>query len=154
MRFVERASATGGADPLLTCRLAEVLLHRGRCEEALACARSGFLDAADDPALLQICAWVFSNCDSHDEAAAAYGRLIELCPDWIDGHRHLSGALAAAGRIEEAIAAAMTAADLQPDNPEFALNAAVLLADRRVSRKRPTGRCERLAVAQGKLGGS
>jgi capsular polysaccharide transport system permease protein len=131
LRYVERHSASGRLDPLLDCKLAEALLHRGRREDALVCVRRGFPEAAGDPALLRICAWVFSNCDSHDEAAAAYGRLIELCPDWIDGHRHLSGALAAAGHIDEAIAPAMTAAALMPDNPEFALHVAALLSDRR-----------------------
>ena len=33
------------------------------------------------------------------------------------GHRHLSGALAAAGRIDEAIVPAMTAAVLAPGQP-------------------------------------
>ena len=50
---------------------------------------------------------LLSNCDSHDEAAAAYGQLVELYPDWIDGHRHLSGALAAAGQVDEAIVSAI-----------------------------------------------
>jgi ABC-type polysaccharide/polyol phosphate export permease/tetratricopeptide (TPR) repeat protein len=130
LRHVERASATGQADPLLTCKLAEALLHQGRRDDALACARSGFPACGDNPALLRICAWVFSNCDCHGEAAAAYRRLIERCPDWSDGHRHLSAALAEAGRADEAIAAAMTAVALQPDNPEFALHMAGLLADR------------------------
>lgn len=129
MRHVERAAAAGQTDPLPTCGLAEVLLHQGRRDDALACARRGFPAAGDDPALLHICAWVFSNCDSHAEAAEAYRRLIALRPDWIDGHRHLSGALAGAGRNDEAIAAATTAAALKPDDPEFALNAAVLLAE-------------------------
>jgi capsular polysaccharide transport system permease protein len=111
--------------------LAEALLHQGRCEDALFWARRGFPAVGDDPALLRICAWVFSNCDRNGEAAAAYRRLIDLCPDWIEGHRHLSGALAAAGRLEEAIAPAMAAAGLAPDNPEFALHVAALLSERR-----------------------
>jgi ABC-type polysaccharide/polyol phosphate export permease/Flp pilus assembly protein TadD len=130
LRYVERQFATGRPDPLLNCKLAEALLHRGRREDALDCVRRGFADAAGDPALLRICAWVFSNCDTHGEAATAYRRLIDLCPDWIEGHRHLSGALAAAGRIDEAIAPAMTAATLAPGNPEFTLHVAALLADR------------------------
>ncbi len=77
--------------------------------------------------MLRICAWVFSNDACHDEAAAAYARLIELSPDWIDGHRHLSGALAAAGRIDEAIGQAEAACDGAPDNPEFARHAGSLL---------------------------
>ena len=74
--------------------------------------------------------WVFSNCGSYGEAADAYRRLVELSPDWIEGHRHLSGALAAAERVDEAIASATTAAILAPDNPGFALHAAALLSDR------------------------
>ena len=130
MRYLEHQSAAGRPDPLLNCKLAEALLHRRRCEDALACARRGFLEVGSDPALLGICAWVFSNCGSYGEAADAYRRLVELSPDWIEGHRHLSGALAAAGRVDEAIASATTAAILAPDNPEFALHAAALLSDR------------------------
>jgi Flp pilus assembly protein TadD len=129
LRFVELHGTR--LDPLLNCKLAEALLHEGRQAEALAAARRGFPETGDDPALLRICAWVFSNCGDHDEAATTYGRLVELCPDWIDGHRHLSGALAAAGRVDEAIAPAITAAALATDNPEFALHLAALLADRR-----------------------
>ena len=130
LRYLEHQSAAGRPDPLLNCKLAEALLHRRRCEDALACARRGFLEVGSDPALLGICAWVFSNCGSYGEAADAYRRLVELSPDWIEGHRHLSGALAAAERVDEAIASATTAAILAPDNPEFALHAAALLSDR------------------------
>src|SRR3954451_12483822 len=130
LRYLEHQSAAGRPHPLLNCKLAEALLHRRRCEDALACARRGFLEVGSDPALLGICAWVFSNCGSHGEAADAYRRLVELSPDWIGGPRHLSGALAAAGRVDGAIASATTAALLTPDNPEFALHAAALLSDR------------------------
>ena len=149
LRYIERVSAAGRADPLPTCKLAEALLHQGRRAEALACAHRAFPAAGEDPALLHICAWVFSNCDSPGEAAAAYRRLIELCPDWIDGHRHLSGALAAAGRADEAIAAAMTAAALRPDNPEFALHAAALLAERRRIEEAADWAMRAVAVAPG-----
>src|SRR4051812_96647 len=79
----EGHAATERSDPALSCKLAEALLHEGRRDEALAYAQSGFRVCGDDPALLHVCAWVFSNCDSHGEAAAAYRRLVELCPDWI-----------------------------------------------------------------------
>src|ERR1044071_4635352 len=130
LRYLDLQSEAGRSDPLLNCKLAEALLHRKRCEEALACTRRGFPEVGSDPALLRICAWVFSNCDSYGEAADAYRRLVELSPDWIEGHRHLSGVLAAAGQIDEAIASAMSAAMLAPDNPEFALHVAALLSDR------------------------
>ena len=60
LRYLEHQSAAGRPDPLLNCKLAEALLHRRRCEDALACARRGFLEVGSDPALLGICAWVFS----------------------------------------------------------------------------------------------
>lgn len=114
------------------CRLAEALLHRGRRTDAVECCRKAFPLVADDPAMLRICAWVFSNSECHEEAGAAYRRLLELCPDWIEGHRHLSGALAASGNLGEAIAHAEVAHERVPGNGEFALHAASLLlaADR------------------------
>jgi ABC-type polysaccharide/polyol phosphate export permease/Flp pilus assembly protein TadD len=81
--------------------------------------------------MLRICAWVFSNCACHDDAAAAYRALLKLCPDWIDGHRHASGSLAAIGHLDEAIAHAVQASDLAPQNPEFALHAGSLLGTAR-----------------------
>ena len=131
LHYLEHNAALGKPDATLNCRLAEVSLHQGRREDALKCVRRAFPVAEDDPALLRICAWVFSKSDCHGEAAAAYQRLVELCPDWIEGHRHLSGSLAAAGRMHEAIAHATTAAELAPENPEFALHAAALLATER-----------------------
>jgi ABC-type polysaccharide/polyol phosphate export permease/Tfp pilus assembly protein PilF len=109
------------------CRLAEMLLHQGRAEEAAECCRRAWPQIGDDASLLRICAWVFSNAACHDEAAAAYRRLLAVCPEWADGHRHLSAALAAAGHAQAAIAPAMTASDQAPDEPEFALHAAQLL---------------------------
>jgi hypothetical protein len=61
LRYFERRGATARSDPLLNCKLAEALLHDGRPREALACVRRGFPEAGDDPALLRICAWVFSD---------------------------------------------------------------------------------------------
>ena len=81
--------------------------------------------------MLRICAWVFSNCRCHDEAIAAYRRLIELCPEGIEFHRHASGSLAAIGRIDEAIADGEKASDLALQNPEFALHVGVLLLNAR-----------------------
>lgn len=77
--------------------------------------------------MLRICAWVFSNCRCHDEAASTYRRLIELCPDRVEFYRHASGSLAAISRIDEAIADGATASDLAPHNPEFALHIGTLL---------------------------
>jgi hypothetical protein len=51
--------AIGRPDPALNCKLAEALLHEGRCEDALVWVRRGFPAVGDDPALLRICAWVF-----------------------------------------------------------------------------------------------
>jgi tetratricopeptide (TPR) repeat protein len=115
---------------MLNCRLAEALLHDGRHDDAVECVRRALPTAVDDVPLLHICAWVLSNSDCHDEAAAAYARLIELRPDWIEGYRHASGSLAASGRIDAAIAYAVTASNLAPGHAEFALHAASLLVDR------------------------
>jgi ABC-type polysaccharide/polyol phosphate export permease/thioredoxin-like negative regulator of GroEL len=127
-----REEARGGSpDAALNCRLAEALLHGGRCEEAVECCRRAWPFVCDDPSLLQICGWVFSNGACHGEAAAAYRRLVELRPEWIAGHRHLSGALAAAGLGDEAIAYARAASALAPNDAEFALHAATLLTSAR-----------------------
>lgn len=132
LTFLRREDSDRTADPGLNCRLAEALFHRGRREEALECTRRAVPGAGDDAAILGLCAWVFSNCECHAEAAAAYHRLIELLPDAIEMHRHASGALAAIGRLDEAVAAAKKASDLDPQDPEFALHAgSLLLASRR-----------------------
>ena len=60
LRYLDRQSAASRPDPLFNCKLAEALLHQRRYEEALACARRGFPEVGSDPALLHICAWVFS----------------------------------------------------------------------------------------------
>lgn len=109
------------------CRLAEVLFHCGRREEALECGRRAF-DLTGAPAhILDFCAWLFSNCAEYREAAEAYRRLLNRRPDWVEGYRHASGALAAAGLFEDAIAYAVRACDLAPDNADFAIHAAELL---------------------------
>jgi capsular polysaccharide transport system permease protein len=130
LRYLRRESAGGESSAEWNCRLAEALLHQGRRDAAVECVRRGFPAADGAAALLHICAWVFSNCECHDEALAAYARLIELCPDWTEGYRHASGSLAATGRIDEAIALATIASELAPENPEFALHAASLLLAR------------------------
>lgn len=120
-----------GADSAgLNCRLAEILYHHDRREEALECARRALAFAAgDDADTARFCAWLFSNCGCHDEAALVYERLIDLSPGWIDGHRHASGSLAASGAIEQAIPHAIAASDLAPERGEFALHAGCLLLD-------------------------
>lgn len=112
-------------------------MHQGRREEAVERCRRALPRAGGDDGDLRICAWVFSNCGCHDEAAAAYRALLDGSPDWVDGHRHLSGSLAAAGHLERAVEHAVTASDLAPHDPEFALHAGALL--------RRAGRCEEAA---------
>jgi capsular polysaccharide transport system permease protein len=102
-------------------------MQAGRPADAIECCRRALPSAQTDPTLLRVCAWVFSNCACHQDAATAYCRLLELCPDWVEGHRHASGSLAAAGRLEEAIAHAMAASDLAPQDSEFALHGGSLL---------------------------
>lgn len=65
----------------LNCRLAERLFHNGRSDEALECAWRAFTSAPDDGDTAHFCAWLFSNCGCHEEAAAAYERLIAHDPD-------------------------------------------------------------------------
>jgi ABC-type polysaccharide/polyol phosphate export permease/tetratricopeptide (TPR) repeat protein len=128
LEYLRRTDTRSGADDaLLNCRLAEALMRAERRAEALECCRRAFPGTQAAEPLLRICAWVFSNCACHEEAAAAYCRLIELCPGWVEGHRHASGSLAAAGRFDEAILHATAASDFAPANGEFALHAASLL---------------------------
>jgi tetratricopeptide (TPR) repeat protein len=124
---LRRGSDGGKAEAEANFRLAEALFHAGRRDDALECCRRALPEVANDAAMLHLGAWVFSNCACHDEAAAAYCRLLELCPDWIEGHRHASGALAASGQIDAAILHAMAASDRVPASAEFALHAGSLL---------------------------
>src|SRR5207247_8206914 len=78
----------------------------------------------------QCCAWLFSNSGCHGEAAAAYERLIALSPEWAEGYRHASGSLAALGEIDRAIALALRAVELMPDDNGMAVHAAELLLRR------------------------
>jgi capsular polysaccharide transport system permease protein len=126
-----RANSNIASDTGPNCSLAEALFHRGRRDEAVECCRRAVPGVGSDTAMLRICAWVFSNCRCHDEAIAAYRRLIELCPEGIEFHRHASGSLAAIGRIDEAIADGEKASDLARQNPEFALHVGILLRNAR-----------------------
>jgi tetratricopeptide (TPR) repeat protein len=127
LAYLKREDGNAAADAGLNCRLAEALLHQGRREEALECVGRALPWAGSDTVLLHICAWVFSNCGCHAEAASAYRHLIELCPEAIELHRHASGSLAAMGRLEEAVADGQKASNLAPQNPEFALHVGALL---------------------------
>lgn len=104
-------------------------MHAGRTDDAIECCRRLFPAASADPESLRLCAWVFSNGGAHAAAAAAYRRLIALCPEWTEGLRHLSGSLAVLRHLDEAIGYATTACERAPDRPEFALHAAALLLD-------------------------
>jgi len=115
-----------GADAAEHCRLSERLFHQGRRDEALACARIAFVADPDGERTADFCAWVFSNCGVHDEAAAAYARLLARWPEWAAGHRHISGSLAMAGRLDRAVVHAARASDLDPGVCEFAFHAGVL----------------------------
>jgi capsular polysaccharide transport system permease protein len=123
-----RSCDSGGSAPaMLNCRAAEALFHNSRLGEALECGRRAFALAPDHPETAHFCAWLFSNCGCHAEAATAYERLLERSPDWADGHRHLSGSLAAIGDIEGAVAHGMRTVELMPDDNGAAIHAAELL---------------------------
>ena len=107
--------------------MSEVLFHKGSRGVALECARSAFDLQPEKEEIANLCAWVFSNCGAHGEAAAAYEQLLAARPDWAAGHRHASGSFAAAGQIERAISHGTKASDLDPTSLEFAFHAACLL---------------------------
>jgi ABC-type polysaccharide/polyol phosphate export permease/tetratricopeptide (TPR) repeat protein len=113
----------------LVCRLGQHLFHNGRQDDAVECGRRAFAAAANDNAVAHFCAWLFSNTGCNAEAASAYERLLADRPDWIEGYRHASGALAAIGEDERAIAFAIQASGLAPDNVDFAYHAGCLLLD-------------------------
>lgn len=128
--LLRRDDDPGADGAALNCRLAEILVHRGRREDALECGRRALAFAAgDDADTARFCAWLFSNCDCHDEAALVYERLIDLAPDWVEGYRHASGSLAASGALDRALPHAVRASDLAPGRAEFALHAGCLLID-------------------------
>src|SRR5215813_6569520 len=111
----------------LYCRLSEALYHRQCFDEAIECAGSAFDSEPDSDDVANLCAWVFSNCGRHEEAAAAYERLLLRRPQWADGHRHASGSFAAAGRLDRAIIHGRRASDLAPNSFEFAFHVGCLL---------------------------
>ena len=107
-------------------RLSEALMHRGWREHAAECARVAFELQPEQEEIADLCAWVFSNSGRHEDAAAAYERLLEMRPRWAEGHRHASGSLAAAGQLDRAILHASRASELDPHSFEFAVHAAGL----------------------------
>ena len=109
------------------CRLSEALMHRGRSEDAVACARLAFASSPEKEEIANTCAWVFSNCGQHADAAATYESLLKIRPRWVEGHRHASGSFAAAGQIERAILHAKAASDGDPNSFEFTFHAGCLL---------------------------
>jgi capsular polysaccharide transport system permease protein len=112
---------------MLYCRLGEALFYRGQPAAAVDCARAAFALQPEDPSTADFCAWLFSNCRCYGEAAAAYERLLECRPQWAAGHRHASGARAAAGQLDRAIAHGLRACESEPSSFEFAMNAGCLL---------------------------
>jgi capsular polysaccharide transport system permease protein len=110
------------------CRLSEAFYYRGQHEDALDCARAAFELGSGEEAVADFCAWLFSNCGCHREAAAAYERLIQDRPGWAAGHRHASGSFAAAGDIDRAVQHAARASEIEPGSLEFAVHAGGLLA--------------------------
>jgi capsular polysaccharide transport system permease protein len=127
----ESAAGETGAAPAdraaSCCGRAEALFHAGRRDEALALARLAYELRPDDQETVRFCAWLFSNCQDHAAAGAAYERLLALRPEWIAGHRHASGSFAVAGERERAILHARSASDRDPSAFEFAFHAGCLL---------------------------
>src|SRR5271169_6481227 len=122
-----RADVTDHERAWLYCQLSEALYHNGIHDNAVECARIAFDLQPEKEEIANLCAWVFSNCGRHEEAAAAYERLLVIRSQWAAGHRHASGSFAAAGRLDRAISHGMKASDLDPYSFEFAFHAACLL---------------------------
>ena len=112
----------------LYCRLSEAFYYGDRREEAIDCARAAFALQPQQPRVADFCAWLFSNCERHQEAAAAYRRLLDSRPGWAEGHRHASGSFAVAGEADRAIFHASQACEIEPGSFEFAVHAGGLLA--------------------------
>jgi ABC-type polysaccharide/polyol phosphate export permease/Flp pilus assembly protein TadD len=125
--YIARCNIPQDDVPLFYSRLSEALLHKGQRQEAIECARIAFDLRPESEGVANLCAWVFSNCDQHEAAAAAYERLLEIRPQWAEGHRHASGSFAVAGQTDRAIFHGMKASDLEPNSLEFALHAGGLL---------------------------
>jgi capsular polysaccharide transport system permease protein len=113
--------------PQFYCRLTEALFHKGCREQAVECARIAFDLLPKREETANLCAWVFSNCGRHEEAASAYERLLEFRPQWAEGHRHASGSFAVVGRMDRAIFHGKSASEINPNSFEFAFHAACLL---------------------------
>jgi capsular polysaccharide transport system permease protein len=127
--YLRRNQAPEPEAAKLISRLSEKLFRNGRTDDAVECGRLAFALAANDNEVADFCAWLFSNCGCYAEAVAAYERLIEHRPDWVEGYRHASGALAATGAMDRAIAFAVKASNLAPDNFDYAFHAGCLLLD-------------------------
>jgi tetratricopeptide (TPR) repeat protein len=127
LHYLRQEDADRSGNARRNRQLGEALYHCGRGVEALECGRRAFAAAADDNEIAHFCAWLFSNCGCHGEAAVAYQQLIEHDPDWVDGYRHASGSLAAIGATEDAIALGMRASDLAPARFEFSYHVGGLL---------------------------
>jgi capsular polysaccharide transport system permease protein len=125
--YLARQDASVAERASIYCRLSEILYHQGHRDAALECARNAFNLQPEKEQVANLCAWVFSNCGEHAEAAAAYRRLLAIRPHWAAGHRHASGSFAAAGQHDRAIGHARKASDLDPSSFEFARHAAGLL---------------------------
>ncbi len=113
----------------LYCRLGEAFYYRGQYADAVDCARVAFDLQPDVEAVADRCAWLFSNCGQHHEAALTYERLLERRRGWAAGHRHASGSFAVAGDFDRAIQHAARASELEPNSAEFAVHAGSLLTN-------------------------
>ena len=124
----------------LYCRLSEALYYGNRREEALDCARAAFGLQPRQQSIADFCAWLFSNCERHQEASAAYQRLLEHSPGWAEGHRHVSGSLAVVGEIDHAISHAVRACEIEVYKlrPRDQLNPGGGARDRRVDLQHAT----------------
>ncbi len=111
----------------LYCRLGEAFFHRGQYADAVDCACTAFKLEPRCEAVADCCAWLFSNCGRHQEAAAAYERLLERRPGWAAGHRHASGSFSVIGDLDRAIQHAARASELDPHSTEFAVHTGALL---------------------------
>jgi capsular polysaccharide transport system permease protein len=125
--YLRDEALTDGVRASLYCRLGEAWYYRGMRDAAVGCARAAFeLQPGSEP-IADFCAWLFSNCERHDEAAAAYERLIAMRPRWAAGHRHASGSFAVVGQSDRAVYHAERASELEPDSFEFAFHAGAVL---------------------------
>ena len=125
--YLSRPDVTNHERASIYCRLSEALYNKGSRDDALECAHRAFNLLPEREEIAHMCAWVFSNCGSHERAAAAYERLLSIRPHWPAGHRHASGSYAVTGRLDLAISHGKKASDLDPQSFEFAFHAGCLL---------------------------